>query len=81
MTRGISDISCLTMFLSKENDGCGYVDWQTCVNEPGKLTKFSGLLVAIVCAEVVCTCGRARWWCYCAIKTLILPYMVYMRRI
>jgi hypothetical protein len=32
-------------------------------NEPEKLTKTSGLLVAIVCAEVVCTCGRARWCC------------------
>lgn len=37
--------------------------WVNVVNEPEKLTKISGLLVATVCAEVVCTCGVARWWC------------------
>jgi hypothetical protein len=37
--------------------------WVNVVNEPEKLTKNPGSLVAIVCAEVVCTCGRARWRC------------------
>jgi hypothetical protein len=37
--------------------------WVTVVNEPEKLTKISGLLVAIVFAEDVCARGRARWWC------------------
>ena len=47
-------------------------------NEPEKLTKNSGSLVPIVCAEVVCTCGRARWWRLYVINTS--PCLVYMRR-